>query len=295
MTDENVALYDFIKDYPPVSGTAYPTCSQTMQEEGNSSSDSRYWAFNIRCYDPGHSPTWYNAAKVVFDKDFNGINQGKIISAITPDNPIWKDAGFVSMSMSGKYVWTGDTHRIYDRDFTYRRDLACSNHADLAINAEGKEVVVCGGSYYLNGYNYLGTWLKMVDIETGEVTPLAPLGSGAYHISGNNDLKPGWAVVSSYTPTFPIVPSKWYDQSIYMIELKKPAGVPTASNHSKIWRVAHTHGVRKAYSDDPFAKINRKGTKIYFGSGWGQDSSAGAYDTYKIDLPINWYQDLSGI
>jgi hypothetical protein len=80
-----------------------------------------------------------------------------------------------------------------------------------------------------------------------------------------------------------------------MIELKKPAGVPTASNHSKIWRVAHTHGVRKAYSDDPFAKINRKGTKIYFGSGWGQDSSAGAYDTYKIDLPINWYQDLSGI
>ncbi len=86
VTDENVALYDFSADYPPAGGSSYPSCSQTLQEEGNSSSDSRYWAFNIRCYDPAHSPTWYNVAKVVFDKDFSGKDRGRIISAITPEN-----------------------------------------------------------------------------------------------------------------------------------------------------------------------------------------------------------------
>lgn len=292
-TDENIALYDFGADYPPVQGTSYPSCSQTMQEEGNSSSDSRYWAFNIRCYDPAHSPTWYNSAMVVFDKDFFGKDKGKVVSSITPENPLWKDAGFVSMSMSGNHVWIGDKHSIYDRAFTTRRDLSCANHADLAINADGREVVVCGGTYYVTPYKSLGTWLKMVDIETGEVTPLAPLGSGAYHISANNDLNPGWAVVSSYNPTYPTVPSKWADQSVYMIQLKNPVGIPDNLNHAKIWRVAHTHGVRKSYSDDPFAKINRKGTKIFFGSGWGQYYPQGAYDTYRIDLPATWKQDLS--
>ncbi len=293
VTDENVALYDFSADYPPAGGSSYPSCSQTMQEEGNSSSDGRYWAFNIRCYDPAHSPTWYNVAKVVFDKDFSGKDRGRIISTITPDNPLWRDAGFVSMSLSGNYVWTGDQHRIYDRAFTTRRDLACANHADLAINSDGGEVVVCGGEYYVTPYTSLGTWLKMVDIETGEVTPLAPLGTGAYHISGNNDLLPGWVVVSSYSPTYPALPSKWADQSIYMIELKKPAGTPAMDNHAKIWRVAHTHGVRKSYSDDPFAKINRKGTKIFFGSGWGGYYPDTAYDTYQISLPATWKSDLA--
>ena len=64
----------------------------------------------------------------------------------------------------------------------------------------------------------------------------------------------------------------------------------------RVWRVAHTHTVRKDYSDDPFAKMNRKGTKIWFGSGWGQSYSDGAqYDVYQIDLPATWYEDLKVI
>ena len=41
--------------------------------------------------------------------------------------------------------------------------------------------------------------------------------------------------------------------------------------------------------------MNRKGTKIWFGSGWGQSYSDGAqYDVYQIDLPSTWYKDLMG-
>ena len=293
-TDENIALHDFGKDFPPVPGTNYPSCSQTMQEEGKPSDDSRYWAFNIRCYDPSKNPTWFNVAKVVYDKDYYNKDKGKVISSITPDNPIWQDAGFVSMSPSGKYVWTGDVHRVYDRDFTARRDLGCANHADITYNTDGKEVVVCGQRYYKGGYTDLGTWLKMVDIETGESNWLAPMGSGGYHISGLSRQKPGWAVVSTYTPNYPYAPTKWADQAIYMVKLEKMSNVPDNLNHAPVWRVANTRSERKSYSDDPFAKINRKGTKIFFGSNWGIPFSLGGkYDLYQVNLPATWYEDLN--
>jgi PKD repeat protein len=62
----------------------------------------------------------------------------------------------------------------------------------------------------------------------------------------------------------------------------------------RVWRLAHTHTVRKDYADAPFAKINKKGTKVWFGSAWGKAwSDVGSqYDVYQINLPSNWYQDL---
>ncbi|GLI39240.1 polysaccharide deacetylase family protein [Geobacter hydrogenophilus] len=279
--NKSVMLHDFKKDFPDE-----PVVAATTLEEGDASDDRRYWAFLIRCKDPERikqkRDPWYNAAYVVYDKDYHGKDKGKIISTLTNKQPAWREAGFISMSPSGRYVWIGDTHRVYQRDFSSYRDLGCSNHADMAFSDEGREVVVCGGERY-SGTKDLGVWYKMIDLENGEFTWLSPAGKAAYHISGNSHDVPGWAVVSIYEPTAPARPSKWYDHSISMIELtRRKAPEP------RVWRVAHTHTVRKSYADDPFAKINKKGTKIWFGSGWGNSFKDGQYDLYQIDLPQGW-------
>lgn len=284
-TGEITILYNFKKDFPDKNiALAYTA------EEGDASSDRRYWAFKIRCYNPNHSPTWWDTAYVVFDKDYYSRDNGKIISILNEGNPLWLTAGFISMSPSGKYVWIGDTHYVYPRDFSSVRPLGCSGHADIGISAEGREVLVCGKRRYEN-FKDMGTWTMMVDIETGHQTWLTPMakGGGMYHISANSIEKPGWAVISVYGPTAPAIPTAWDEHTIYMIELTTRKYPPP-----RIWRVAHTHTVRKGYSDDPFAKINTKGTKIWFGSGWGQSiQDPGAqYDVYQINLPPTWYEDI---
>ena len=291
--DKPTALYDFGIDFMPRHGEQYPLCGQTLQEEGDGSDDRRYWAFNIYCFDPKHSPQWYSEGYVVYDKDYSGKNRGKIISKIKPGDRNFRAAGFVSMSPSGKYVWIGDTHFIYSRDFSTIREMGFCCHADMAVSAEGREVIF-GFKDRPEKKEY---WAIMADIETGEITYLSPVGSPRYHFSGNSYSAPGWGVVSTYYPQYPESEKNWGDHEVFMIELTKRTNPPP-----RLWRIAHTNTLFKNYADAPFAKINRKGTKIWFGSAWGHSyldrKSNGVtpypYDVYQIDLPQNWYKDLMG-
>ena len=295
-------LHDFKIEFPPRVGEQYPLCGPTLQEEGDASDDRRYWAFSVYCYDPNHSPTWYTAAIVVYDKDFNGIDNGKIISTLKPNDSNWRgDPGYVTMSPSGKYVQSGDAHYTWPRDFSSVRSSRCTyGHADMGMSAEGREVLVCGAYYNPTGYQNLGQWVAMDDLETGEMTYLAPLdkGEGAYHISGNSHSKPGWSVISIYYPKYPGVVDNWAQHSVFMVELSKRVPNPTRDNHARVWRLAHTHTCLKAgYADAPFGKINRKGTKVWFGSSWSEVNSyidGYPYDVYQINLPATWYEDLMG-
>ena len=67
-------------------------------------------------------------------------------------------------------------------------------------------------------------------------------------------------MVSVYNPFYPEQPDEWAEHSVYMVELTTRTDPPP-----RIWRIAHTHTCREGYLDDPFAKINKKGTKIWFG------------------------------
>jgi hypothetical protein len=284
-TGQMTLLHDFKNDFP-----GKPISRAYTAEEGDASTDKRYWAFKIRCYAATHSPTWWDTAYVVYDKDFFGKDNGKVISVLNGGGPLWKGAGFISMSPSGKYVWIGDTHYIYPRDFSSIRSLGFSDHADMAISAEGREVVFG----FKHRSDALGYWTCMADIETGQFTWLTQMGKGGgvamYHISANSVDKPGWGLVSCYGPNYPTPPTAWDDLSVYMVELTTRKDPPP-----RVWRLAHTHTARKGYSDDSFAKINKKGTKVWFGSGWGQPLASGAqYDVYQINLPSTWYKDLMG-
>jgi hypothetical protein len=291
-TNELVVLHDFRPDFPEV-----PVSMVTTREEGTPSADTRYWSFIIRNYSATHSPTWWNSHYVVYDKDFFGKDKGKIISVLKEGDPLWSGADAITMSPSGKWVVLSDSLVTYPRDFSSMRNLpGCCSHFDFAYDDEGREVIVDALQYYgPDGKTNMGRWARMVDLETAQVFWLAPVGGGQ-HISGNSYDKPGWALFSIMSPFYPTPMAKWYDHGVFMVELTRKYPKADLSNHSKVWRLATANNLRKGYSDDPYGKINRRGTKVWFGSAWGQSSSdrGAQYDVYQINLPSTWYQDLKG-
>jgi hypothetical protein len=285
-TGQITLLHDFKTDFPDK-----PIARVFTAEEGDSSADSRYWFFKVRCYSASHNPTWWDTAYIVYDKDFYGKDNGKIISKLNEGDPLFYQAlNYTDISFDGNYVFCTEPGLIYPRDLSSRATVPIAGHADRAISREGKQVIF-GGKQRYEGYTDMGVWTMMFDMETKAVTWLAKMGKGAgvYHISCNSLDTPGWGLVSVYGPSYPATPTSWDEQSIYMVELTTRKDPPP-----RVWRVAHTHTVRKDYGDDSFAKINKKGTKIWFGSGWGSSHRDGQYDVYQIDLPSTWYKDLMG-
>jgi len=288
-TDQITLLRDFKTDFP-----SKPIARVYTAEEGDASADSRYWFFIVRCYDANHNPTWWNTAYIVYDKDFFGKDNGKIISTLNEGSPLYiQGLNYTDISFDGNWVFSTEPGVIYSRDLSNRWSIPISGHADRAISREGRQVIFGAGQRWsADGYTDMGTWTKMVDFESKAVTWLTPMkkGGGVYHIAVNTATKPGWGLVSVYGPSYPTVPTAWDEHTIYLVELTTRTDPPP-----RVWMIAQTHTVRKSYSDDMFAKMNRKGTKIWFGSGWGQSYSDGAqYDVYQIDLPSTWYKDLMG-
>ncbi len=290
ITGKRTVLHDFSNDFPSLSIYRIYTA-----EEGDASDDRRYWAFIVRCYDVG------NIAILVYDKDFFRKDSGKVISVMYDSDPDWEwdVPNFISMSPSGNYVHVGAPPSwILDRNLNIISRINTHGHVDLAIDNTGREVLVWTSRYWA-GYTDMGIWAKMADIETGDEFWLAPFGNNQFfHVSGNCHDKPGWALITNYVPLDYTGggPTEWSDASLLVYELTREYASPDWNNHGKVWRVAHTHMLRKSGVDDPFAKFNKKGTKIWFGSAWNQCfSETGApYNVYQINLPPTWHEDLSG-
>lgn len=290
---EAEAVHDFYQDFPPRPGEKYPSCSPSMEEEGTQSDDNRYWPFTIKCYDPSRKQknldAWYQAAQIVFD-----LEQKKIVAALPDGDPYFKHANAIMVSPRGNYLIIGAPPCfVYDRKWKFLYRAETHGHYDLALDDEGREVIVTVGRYYgPTGMKDMGEWVKMIDLETGKTQWLAPLDNTLYHVSGNCTDKPGWAVVSTYAPSDFRKSARWSDDSVIMYELTRRIPKPDRAHHALVWRLAHTHMVKKSYGDDPFAKTNKKGTKVWFGSGWGNSFRDGQYDVYQIDLPENWEKQI---
>jgi hypothetical protein len=259
-------------------------------EEGDSSDNSRYWVWSIVAYDEARTlgTRWPRPGILVYDKDHYGKDNGKTIATLRWDQPGWRHPGFCSMSPSGKYVWTGDAHRLYDRNLNMLRDMNLEwGHADMAISAEGREVIF---GYSIKDGKY---WYAMEDLETGELTYLVEKPNAGYHASGNCHLTPGWGVYSCYHPRWPEVPFQWGQHEIDLVELTTRTDPPP-----KVWRVCHTHtlGQRTDGVDDPFGKITRDGKRLYFSSGWGcsyGNDEGCEIDIFQITLPETWREDIA--
>ena len=280
----------------------YPGVTPSLEEEGVQSDDGRYWVFVMKGYEPPGDPRTKNAgynqyAYVLLDSDTGQIvsrmDRGTLGTDGKWSNPNWSFCNFPTISPSGKWLLIGAPPlHVYDRNWIRQRTLQTHGHVDVGFDDEGREVAVWVGPYYgPTGYTNYGYWVCMADLETGTIQWLAPAGDSVYHVNGGPHDKRGWAVISNYNPTI----TNWANQNVFMVELTRRIPKPDWNNHARVWRLTHTHSERGGYIDDAFAKANKKGSKVWFGSNWGLAySKGGQYNLYQINLPPTWYQDLMG-
>ncbi len=293
-------IYDFKNDYP----TAYMV---TWSTEGEPSKDSRYWSAWI--YD-GNSAL---IAQVVLDKDYYSKNHGKVIHAI--NNPAC-GGDYITTSPDGDYSFVahGPCGNLWGKAYSFANwpnsaSIAVSAHSDTAsfytpgigyqegyFGQDGEWDCLGSTEYATNGYQY-----RYFNLCGGITSPYC----GGFEFSGHNWDKPGWGTMRNYYALGSV--TSWFDHEIFMIELNKdkctykrtPRYTGTwqsCSTPARVWRLAHSRdagldtggGGYWAY----WATVNKKGTRVYFGSNW--DTPGGDVDTYVIELPSTWYQDLMG-
>jgi len=283
-TDKFEVIHDFNKDFPGATAI-------TMEEEGDCSYDSRYFAFLLRA--PRGGDKWAHAAVFCYDRV-----EDRIVGKIElPISGFERQGGgnWVGMSPSGKYVLLGTAPMlVYDRELKkppVKLTHGGGWHCDVGLDDEGREVIFYfGGRTFSPGGQSDGCY-AMCDLETGTETVLTGKigGHPGGHLDCSSIFTPGWGLVSTYHPAS-AVQSHWAEYSIHLVELTRRKNPPP-----RIWRICHTHVNRARYIDDPFATFNRLGTKIFFGSNWGTPiEKGGDIDAYQVELPPTWFVDLMG-
>ncbi len=273
----SITVHDFKKEYPSASYVR-------TKMEGDASTDRRYWCFLVE------DSEWNTQAVIVYDKNLDRI-EGRKSSGFR------EKINWVGMSPSGMYCalgWEGDVAPLsttsFSRDFSRAVDLpdGSAGHGDFAFTSDGREVYVY--------QNVRTDHIAMADLATGAETPLLPIPFNinpdiGLHVSGNCDMTPGWVLISTYGSKNP-PPGKnhsWMDNQLFMLQLKQ---------NPVIWRIAHTQAYislhsseEKNYFAEAFASINRKGSRIYFGSNWGRFEPEYS-EAYQVTLPEKWREHL---
>ena len=249
------------------------------KSEGDASLDSRYWCFMVE------DSTWNLIAVIVYDKETDSIVGQK---TSFPEGVDW-----VSMDMSGNHAIIGyDTQvaEVFSRDFSSSITLPerANGHMDLALDASGADVMV----YQNNATD----WIAMADLNTGTEIPLVviPFNENTdigLHFSGNCDNTQGWVLVSTYGAKNPPAGENhsWMDNLLFMVELKaNPRIVKLAQTNA--YTAENAADVAKNYFAESYASINRAGTKVIFGSNWGDISQVDFSEAFQVTMPSGWNQ-----
>jgi hypothetical protein len=279
LSAQQSVVHDFAAQF------AQSLASVSTRHEGSPSLNGRYWGLMAENED------WEPVALLVYDQRADEV----IARRDLPDRP---EIDNVTISPLGTYflAWYDYCERgqpgddghpcglmAYDRNLGNGRSLLRTvGHADAALDAEGREVLV---------YQDIDTdHISMLDLASGVVTPLWPIDFShtaiGLHFSGHALRRPGWAVVSTYNGGYP-ADHTWMDDQVFAVELK--AG-------GRVVRLAHTHSlydesVEKDYWAEPHASANHDLTRVLFTSNWGRSGSE-EVETLVIELPPDWPQWL---
>ena len=264
--DTSSVVHDFRNEY---AGASFIT----TKTEGDASRDRRYWCFMVE-------DSIFNVLAVAcYDRELDSVVGAK---TSFPDGINW-----VSMDMSGSHCIVGfesSAAQAFTRDFGTMTQLpsGATGHMDLAVTADSADVMV----FQSNTTDSI----TMVNLSTGVATPLAAIPFDVntdigLHFSGNCADTPGWCLVSTYGAENP--PSgqahSWMDNLLFMVELEAdPRVVKVCRTRCYTGRSPQPNYFAEAY-----ATVNRAGTRIYFGSNWG-DFTQDYTDAYEVDLPSDW-------
>ena len=272
-TQAQTLVHDFAADLPGQSLAAVWTRS-----EGSPSLDGRYWGLMAQNQD------WQTVALLVYDQQANQVVARR-------DMPATDSIDSVTISPLGTYFLVFDDYcehgqlgndahscglMVYDRSLENGRGLLrIVGHSDLALDAQGREVLV---------YQDIDTdHISMLDLASGQVTELWPIDFShsaiGLHFSGRAFQRPGWALVSTYNGSHP-TDATWMDDQVFAVELK---------SGGRVVRLAHTHSVydesqEQDYWAEPHASVNADLTRVVFTSNWGR-SGTEEVEMYLIELP----------
>lgn len=279
-------LLDRIKAFWPDAGRAW------TKSEGAPSRDGRYWCWIVET--AGYEVRGIVVYDRVEDKFIAHMN-----ATVKPDH--------TSMSPSGKYAivsWAYNEPlgtRAYTRNLTDKHPAATGNdpyiklhtqseHSDIAITKDGREVYVAADYTGTNGQIF------MADLETGARTNLLYMydqgTATAYHISGKAYDAPGYVVVSTYQEHLgsdtevnnlrnkPLM--QWYHRKVFTISLE-------ASPKYKVlaWadsdRLKHWPG-NDGYWAEPQATVNNNLTRVMFNSSMNS-TNVNDIETFMLAIP----------
>ena len=324
-------VYDRVTCMPLRELTAFNDCVQEPEPRWDANDPQRFYylcEMSLRAYDVARDSSWTVRD---FSSDFPGayalttgtegdaslfrsrwcwmvVNADYALMAVfvydLPSDAIIgrMDAGFrddlnwVGMSMTGNHCMFGYENLNYPD--VYSADLQTSISLPAGANGHGDLAMTVGGRDVLVYQNVTTDHIAMADLESGVETALLEIPFSVnvdigLHVSGNCAAVPGWALISTYGSKNP-PPGQthsWMDTQLFMLEL---------ADNPRVYRLAHTHAYTSlAYEDDKnyfaeaFASINSAGTRVHFGSNWG-NYTPDYSEAYVVELPENWAQRLPG-
>jgi hypothetical protein len=278
-TGVSTLVHDFAQDFPGQSLAAVWT-----RYEGSPSYNGRFFGFQVE------NENWDPVAFIVYDLASQMVVSNRNVAGL----PNIETTDSVSISPNASYFvafldpcpqGTLGTEAspcgfmVYDADLANGRGLHRNlGHSDLMVDANGREVIV----FQDNDSDHI----SMMDLMTGQVTPLLALDFGAnvnlgMHISGRASGLPGWALVATADST--TASHTWMDDQLFAVELK-PQG--------RVLRIAHTHSLVNPnqahdYWAEPHGTCNRDMTKVLFTTNWGR-SGTEQVEMYLAELPAGW-------
>jgi hypothetical protein len=268
-------VHEFADDFPGQDLAAIWT-----KYEGSPSIDGRYWGLMAE------DPDWMAFALLVYDLQSDQVIARREFAPSEIDSVTISPLANYLLVYFDNYCEPGFLGSdespcglmVYDQNLEHGRGLLrIVGHSDTALDTNNREVLV---------FQDIDTdHLSMLDLSSGEITPLVPIdfthSSIGFHFSGRSFRRPGWALVSTSNGSQPSL--TWMDDLIFAVELRQDG---------RIVRLAHTRSISDEkrehdYWAEPHASVNQDFTRIVFTSNWGR-AGTDELDTYLIYLPANW-------
>lgn len=325
-----VLIRDFSGDFPtigtyPIGGFAG---AQIMNDvEGDSSNDSRYWAWQVMNTTLGTGYLPY--AFMVYDKQTNaivgrmqrdctGVSSCTALDTPATASPYLSRPNMVEITPTGNRVhlnygrtYSGkrveDTGTIADgpkaclKDFTdCIRIAADETHSGWAWGANGEEMFI-----YQNNRN---DFIEGVNVASAATVNCTLISDNSY-TCGTKMARfyPGWD--SSYATgmhfgkiynsnlrgwalldTSAATSDSWVKNQFVMMEIKAYDSSPAPRE----WRIAPSYNVHWDYRSEGSGALNFSGTEIWTTANYGLPVESNANEVYSVALPSDWYSVLSG-
>ncbi len=269
----------------------------TMRQEGEASFDRRYWAFILQGsrddYRPRYLFCWDRTSDMVLG-----------VYAINREE---SDIDWVGMSWNGNWVLVGGMSQnggnlkgmtVANRTLTrFQRADYTTSHADVGLDAQGREVLVmqnsrtdfidmiplswdtrpildAGGSYAGSGH------VPLLRLFYDGASPIG-LNSGV-HVSCNT---PGYCLVSTNIARN-MPEQNWLDRGNVLVRLD--AAGPRVFMLSKIYNTT------EGYFEEAHGTITRDGARVVWAANWNREIGRERMCLLQLDMPSNWKQLTGG-